>query len=97
MKTHVFSMNDNSIISKKGTVMNNENGEAYLFNKKGEFFLLDYRKVSIWNMCIGIPFTRLLEEVLRLTKGNVDEVRQRLVELIRYFQNISIVEIKELN
>ena len=93
MKTHVFSMNDNSIISKKGTVMNNENGEAYLFNKKGEFFLLDHQKMSIWNMCIGIPFTRLLEEVLRLTKGNVDEVRQRLVELIRYFQNISVVEI----
>lgn len=61
MRTHVFSINGKSIISKKGTVMNNENGEAYIFNKKGEFFLLDHQKVSIWNMCVGIPFTKLLE------------------------------------
>lgn len=94
MKTHVFNINDNSIISKNGSVMNNENGEAYVFNKKGEFYLLDHQEVSIWNMCIGIPFTKLLEEVFRLSKGNVDQVRQRLVELIRYFQSISVVEIE---
>lgn len=85
----------NKIILRRGVVGNDCDGTPLLINAKGEAYRVNDTAVSLWNMCNGITFDELLFEVLRISSGDQDDVRKSLAQMIRQFQKISIIELRD--
>lgn len=75
---------------------NDKDGTPLLVNEKGEAYRVNDTAVSLWHMCNGISFEDLLLEVMRISSGREDEVRRSLDQMIRQFQSISVVELKDI-
>jgi hypothetical protein len=86
---------NNKIILRRGVVGNDYDGTPLLINGKGEAYRVNDTAVSLWNMCNGITFDELLFEVLRISSGDQDDVRKSLAQMIRQFQKISIIELRD--
>jgi coenzyme PQQ synthesis protein D (PqqD) len=86
---------NNKIILRRGMVGNDYDGTPLLINGKGEAYRVNDTAVSLWNMCNGITFDELLFEVLRISSGDQDDVRKSLAQMIRQFQKISIIELRD--
>ena len=86
---------NNKIILRRGVVGNDCDGTPLLINGKGEAYRVNDTAVSLWNMCNGITFDDLLLEVLRISSGDQDDVRKSLEQMIRQFQKISIIELRD--
>ena len=76
-------------------VGNDYDGTPLLINGKGEAYRVNDTAVSLWNMCNGITFDELLFEVLRISSDDQDDVRKSLAQMIRQFQKISIIELRD--
>jgi Coenzyme PQQ synthesis protein D (PqqD) len=83
------------IILRRGVVGNDCDGTPLLINSKGEAYRVNDTAVSLWNMCNGITFDDLLLEVLRISSGDRDDVRKSLERMIKQFQKISIIELRD--
>jgi hypothetical protein len=86
---------NNKIILRRGVVGNDCDGTPLLINGKGEAYRVNDTAVSLWNMCNGITFDDLLLEVLRISSGDRDDVRKSLECMIKQFQKISIIELRD--
>ena len=86
---------NNKIILRRGIVGNDCDGTPLLINGKGEAYRVNDTAVSLWNMCNGITFDDLLLEVLRISSGDRDDVKKSLESMIKQFQKISIIELRD--
>jgi hypothetical protein len=86
---------NNKIILRRGVVGNDCDGTPLLINAKGEAYRVNDTAVSLWNMCNGITFDDLLLEVLRISSDDQDDVRKSLERMIKQFQKISIIELRD--
>jgi hypothetical protein len=84
------------IILRRGTVGNDSDGTPLLINHRGEAYRVNDTAVSLWNMCNGITFEDLFNEVLRISSGSQEDVRKSLGQMIQQLRKISVVELKEL-
>ncbi len=84
------------MILRRGVVGNDCDGTALLINGRGEAYRVNDTAVSLWNMCNGITFDDLLLEVLRISSGGEDEVRKSLEQMIKKFQKIGVIELRDL-
>jgi len=85
----------NKIILRRGEVGNDMDGTPLLINDKGEAYRVNDTAVSLWNMCNGITFEDLLLEVLRISSGHRNDVRKSLVQMVKQFQKISVIELRD--
>jgi hypothetical protein len=85
----------NKIIVRRGAVDNDRDGTPLLINDKGEAYRVNDTAVSLWNMCNGITFDDLFLEVLRISSENESEVKKSLEQMIRQFQKISVIELRD--
>ena len=83
------------IILRRGAVDNDRDGTPLLINGRGEAYRVNDTAVSLWNMCNGITFDDLFLEVLRISSGDEDEVKSSLEQMIRQFQKISVIEMRD--
>jgi hypothetical protein len=83
------------IIHRRGDVGNDHDGTPLLINGRGEAYRVNDTAVSLWNMCNGITFDDLFLEVLRISSGNEQEVKKSLEQMIRQFQQISVIEMRD--
>ena len=83
------------IIHRRGEVGNDHDGTPLLINGRGEAYRVNDTAVSLWNMCNGITFDDLLLEVLRISSGDVDEVKRSLEQMVMQFKDISVVELRD--
>lgn len=83
------------IIHRRGEVGNDRDGTPLLINGRGEAYRVNDTAVSLWNMCNGITFDDLLLEVLRISSGDEDEVRKSLEQMVKQFEEISIIELRD--
>ena len=83
------------IIHRRGEVGNDRDGTPLLINGRGEAYRVNDTAVSLWNMCNGITFDDLLLEVLRISSGDVDEVKRSLEQMVMQFKDISVVELRD--
>lgn len=83
------------IIHRRGEVGNDRDGMPLLINGRGEAYRVNDTAVSLWNMCNGITFDDLFLEVLRISSGNEEEVKKSLEQMIRQFQQISVIEMRD--
>jgi hypothetical protein len=86
---------NNKIILLRGVVGNDCDGTPLLINGRGEAYRVNDTAVSLWNMCNGITFDELLREVLRISSGGEDDVRKSLEHMVRKFQKIGVIELRE--
>src|ERR671935_1139040 len=86
---------NNKIILRRGVVGNDCDGTPLLINGKGEAYRVNDTAVSLWNMCNGITFDDLFLEVLRISSDDEIEVKKSLEQMIRQFEKISIVELRD--
>jgi len=84
------------IIFRRGEVSNDRDGTPLLINDRNEAYRVNDTAVSLWNMCNGINFDDLLHEVMRISSEDESEVRKSLEQMIKQFQEISVVEVKQL-
>jgi len=84
----------NRIILRRGEVGNDSDGTPLLINGRGEAYRVNDTAVSLWNMCNGITFDDLFLEVLRITSGDEEEVKESLEQMVRQFQEISVIEMR---
>jgi hypothetical protein len=80
---------------RRGEVGNDRDGTPLLINGKGEAYRVNDTAISLWNMCNGITFDDLLLEVLRISSGDKGEVKESLEQMVRQFQQISVLEIRD--
>jgi coenzyme PQQ synthesis protein D (PqqD) len=85
----------NKIILRRGEVGNDMDGTPLLINDKGEAYRVNDTAVSLWNMCNGITFEDLLLEVLRISSGHRNDVRKSLAQMVKQFQKISVIELRD--
>jgi hypothetical protein len=85
----------NKIIVRRGTVDNDHDGTPLLINDKGEAYRVNDTAISLWNMCNGITFDDLFLEVLRISSENESEVKKSLEQMVRQFQKISVIELRD--
>ena len=85
----------NKIILRRGAVDNDRDGTPLLINGRGEAYRVNDTAVSLWNMCNGITFDDLLLEVLRISSGDKEEVRRSLEQMVRQFEKISVIEVRD--
>ncbi len=85
----------NKIIFRRGAVDNDRDGTPLLINDRGEGYRVNDTAVSLWNMCNGISFDDLLLEVLRISSDDESEVKKSLEQMIRQFQKISVIELRD--
>ena len=85
----------NKLILRRGVVGNDCDGTPLLINGRGEAYRVNDTAVSLWNMSNGITFDDLLLEVLRISSGEEDDVRKSLEHMIRKFQKIGVVELRD--
>jgi hypothetical protein len=86
---------NNKIILRRGVVDNDCDGTPLLINGKGEAYRVNDTAVSLWNMCNGITFDDFLLEVLRISSGDQEDVRKSLEQMIKQFQKISLIELRD--
>jgi Coenzyme PQQ synthesis protein D (PqqD) len=84
------------IILRRGSVSNDSDGTPLLINYRGEAYRVNDTAVSLWNMCNGITFEDLFNEVLRISSGSQEDVRKSLDQMIQQLRKIAVVELKEL-
>ena len=82
------------IIHRRGAVGNDFDGTPLLINYRGEAYRVNDTAVSLWNMCNGITFDDLLLEVLRISSGDEEDVKKSLEQMVRQFEEISVIEIR---
>ncbi|MGH9993138.1 MAG: PqqD family protein [Nitrososphaera sp.] len=87
---------NDKMIFRRGEVSNDRDGTPLLINDRDEAYRVNDTAVSLWNMCNGINFDDLLHEVMRISSEEESEVRKSLEQMIRQFQEISVVEVKEI-
>jgi hypothetical protein len=85
----------NRIILRRGAAGNDRDGTPLLINDRGEAYRVNDTAVSLWNMCNGITFDDLFLEVLRISSDNEIEVKKSLEQMIRQFQKISVIELRD--
>ena len=85
----------NKLILRRGVVGNDCDGTPTLINGRGEAYRVNDTAVSLWNMSNGITFDDLLLEVLRISSSEEDDVRKSLEHMIRKFQKIGVVELRD--
>jgi len=83
------------IIHRRGEVGNDRDGTPLLINSRGEAYRVNDTAVSLWNMCNGITFDDLFLEVLRISSGDEEEVKKSLEQMVRQFQQISVIELRD--
>ncbi len=83
------------ILLRRGEVGNDRDGTPLLINGRGEAYRVNDTAVSLWNMCNGITFDDLFLEVLRISSGDEGEVKESLEQMIRQFQQISVIELRD--
>jgi hypothetical protein len=83
------------IIHRRGEVDNDQDGTPLLINSRGEAYRVNDTAVSLWNMCNGITFDDLFLEVLRISSGDEEEVKKSLEQMIKQFQQISVIELRD--
>lgn len=86
---------NNKIMLRRGVVGNDRDGTPLLINGRGEAYRVNDTAVSLWNMCNGITFDDLLLEVLRISIGGENEVRKSLEHMVRKFQKIGVIELRD--
>jgi hypothetical protein len=86
----------NRIILRRGEVGNDEDGTPLLINHKGEGYRVNDTAISLWNMCNGITFQELLNEVLRISSDDEVKVKKSLLEMLRQLNKVSVIEIKKI-
>src|SRR5829696_5818591 len=87
-------------INKKIVQGRGEDGKDYnetplLINGRGEAYRVNDTAVSLWHMCNGITFDDLLLEVLRISSGGESDVRKSLEHMVRKFQKIGVIELRD--
>jgi hypothetical protein len=87
---------NNKVILRRGIVGNDCDGTPLLINGRGEAYRVNDTAVSLWNMCNGITFEELLLEVLRISSDKKDEVRKSLEHMVKKFQKIGVIELRDL-
>jgi len=87
---------NNKMILRRGVVGNDCDGTPLLINSRGEAYRVNDTAVSLWNMCNGITFDDLFLEVLRISSGGKDEVRKSLEHMVKKFQKIGVIELRDL-
>ena len=85
----------NKLILRRGVVGNDCDGTPLLINGRGKAYRVNDTAVSLWNMCNGITFDDLVLEVLRISSGGEDDVRKSLEHMIRKFQKIGVIELRD--
>ncbi|MFL6475549.1 MAG: PqqD family peptide modification chaperone [Nitrososphaera sp.] len=88
---------NNKMILRRGIVGNDYDGTPLLINARSEAFRVNDTAVSLWNMCNGITFDDLFLEVLRISSGEKSEVRKSLVQMVRKFQKIGVIELRDVD
>jgi hypothetical protein len=83
------------ILLRRGEVGNDRDGTPLLINGRGEAYRVNDTAVSLWNMCNGITFDDLFLEVLRISSGDEGEVKESLEQMVRQFQQISVIELRD--
>ncbi|NOJ27991.1 MAG: hypothetical protein DA330_08300 [Nitrososphaera sp.] len=86
---------ENKIIVRRGEVGNDRDGTPLLINMRGEAYRVNDTAISLWNMCNGITFEELFCEVMRISSEDEREVKRSLEQMVRQFQQISVVEFKD--
>lgn len=86
---------NSKIILRRGTVGNDRDGMPLLINGRGEAYRVNDTAISLWNMCNGITFDDLFLEVLHISSSDEEEVRSSLEQMIRQFQKISVIEMRD--
>jgi Coenzyme PQQ synthesis protein D (PqqD) len=86
---------NNKIILRRGVVGNDCDGTPLLINGRGEAYRVNDTAVSLWNMCNGISFDDLLLEVLRISSGRENDVRKSLEHMVKKFQKIGVIELRD--
>ena len=87
---------NNKMILRRGIVGIDCDGTPLLINGRGEAYRVNDTAVSLWNMCNGITFEELLLEVLRISSGEKDDVRKSLEHMVKKFQKIGVIELRDL-
>jgi hypothetical protein len=87
---------NNKVILRRGIVGNDCDGTPLLINGRGEAYRVNDTAVSLWNMCNGITFEELLLEVLRISSDKKDDVRKSLEHMVKKFQKIGVIELRDL-
>jgi hypothetical protein len=85
----------NKIIVRRGAVDNDSDGTPLLINDRGEAYRVNDTAVSLWNMCNGITFDDLFLEVLRISSDNEVEVKKSLEQMLKQFQKISVIQLRD--
>jgi hypothetical protein len=88
---------NNKMILRRGIVGNDYDGTPLLINARREAFRVNDTAVSLWNMCNGITFDDLFLEVLRISSGEKNDVRKSLVQMVRKFQKIGVIELRDVD
>jgi len=83
------------ILLRRGEVGNDRDGTPLLINGRGEAYRVNDTAVSLWNMCNGITFDDLFLEVLRISSGDEEDVKESLEQMVRQFQQISVIELRD--
>src|SRR5688500_9619582 len=86
---------DNRLLLRRGTVGNDRDGTPLLINGRGEAYRVNDTAISLWHMCNGITFDDLFLEVLRISSGDEEEVKKSLEQMVRQFQQISVIELRD--
>jgi hypothetical protein len=89
------NLSANTMIFKRGTVVNHKDGRSAIINEKGEHCIVNDTMVSLWNMCKGISFNDLFLEYSRISSGSEKDVRESLRKAIHLFETFSIIKVKK--
>jgi len=84
------------ILVRRGTVSNDMDGTPLFINDKCEGYRVNDTAVSLWNMCNGITFEELKDEVLRISNDNEENVRLALGEMIEQLKKVSVLDTKNV-
>ncbi|HEY7570858.1 MAG TPA: PqqD family peptide modification chaperone [Nitrososphaeraceae archaeon] len=82
------------ILVRRGTVSNDMDGTPLFINDKCEGYRVNDTAVSLWNMCNGITFEELKEEVLRISNDDEENVSLALGEMIEQLKRVSVLDTK---
>lgn len=84
------------ILVRRGTVSNDMDGAPLFINEKCERYRVNDTAVSLWNMCNGITFDELKEEVLRISNDNEESVSLALGEMVEQLKQVSVLDTKQV-
>lgn len=84
------------ILVRRGTVSNDMDGTPLFINEKCEGYRVNDTAVSLWNMCNGITFDELKEEVLRISNDNEENVSLALGEMVEQLKKVLVLDTKQV-